>query len=70
MDNFGTTICGYQITDLILFGRACRAAGVTENELHDFVLNYEYAYQLGLASANSIIVEKINDVVKGENNVK
>ena len=65
MDNFGT-ICGYEITDLVLFAKACRSSGITENELHDFVLNYEYAYQLGLACANSILIEKISDIVKGD----
>lgn len=68
MENFGTTICGYQISDLVLFARACRAKGVTENELHDFVLNYEYAYKLGLSCANSIITEKISDIFKGGEN--
>ena len=66
MDNFGTTICGYQINDLVLFANACRSSGITENELHDFVLNYEYAYKLGLSCANSILIEKVSDIVKDE----
>ena len=70
MDNFGTTICGYQINDLVLFANACRSSGITENELHDFVLNYEYAYKLGLSCANSILIEKVSDIVKGETEVQ
>lgn len=63
MDNFGTTICGYQVSDLVLFAKACRNKGITENELHDFVLNYEYAFKLGLSSANEMITGQINDVL-------
>ena len=66
MENLGDTICGYQLTDLILFARACRAAGVTENELHDFALNYEYAFNFGLARANVVLIDKINEINKGD----
>lgn len=66
MDNFGTTICGYQISELIVFARACRAAGITENELHDFVVNFELSYKYGLECAKIQMIENINNVVKGD----
>lgn len=37
-------IYGYPIEQLSLFAKACRQQGITENELHDFILNVQSAY--------------------------
>jgi len=39
-------IYGYPIEQLVLFASACRQQGITENELHDFVLNVQNAYDI------------------------
>lgn len=38
------TIYGYPIKHLILLASACRQQGITENELHDFIINVQSAY--------------------------
>lgn len=39
-----TTFCGYSAEKLLMFADACKRNNITEEELHDFCLNAESAF--------------------------
>lgn len=45
-------ICGYPVEALVLFGEACRRAGVTEKDLLVFCTNAANAYEYVISRFN------------------
>lgn len=41
----GDTVEGYKIRDIIIFAKAVEAAGITNNELAEFIKNVDNAYE-------------------------
>lgn len=55
-------MCGYNFEELLIFAEACRKAGITENNLHDFCMNCESAFNY----IHQKFMEKIESEILGE----
>lgn len=54
-----TTFCGYSPKELLLFADACRRQGITEYQLHIFLINTESAFNYVMEKINEMFDEEI-----------
>ena len=66
MDEFKDTVYGYPVKEICVFAYACREAGITNEELHDFVLNYSMGAQLAMKAAQESFQKTVQEVLKKE----
>ena len=59
------TVYGYPVRELVLFATACRQAGVTEADLHDYALNFEAVCQLVMDEVYKAHTEAIAKALGG-----
>ena len=61
-------IYGYPVKDLLIFAIACRQQGITEGQLHDFVLNVQSAYDIINKEFENTMKECVGRMITNETN--
>jgi len=51
------TICGYNVKELILFAQVCRKQGISEEDLHAFVTQSEWIYEVVSKTIENSLIE-------------
>ena len=64
IDGSTTTAYGYNLDEICKFAMVCRKEGITENQLHDFVMNMENAVQVVLKEQQEIIERTFLEITK------
>lgn len=64
IDGSTTTAYGYNLDEICKFAAACRQEGITENQLHDFVMNMENAVKVAFKEQQKIIERTFLEITK------
>lgn len=64
IDGSTTTAYGYNLDEICKFAMVCRKEGITEDQLHDFVMNMENAVQVVLKEQQEIIERTFLEITK------
>lgn len=59
-------IYGYPVKDLLMFALSCRQQGITEGELHDFVLNVQTAYDVVNKEFENIVKDCVGRMMNND----
>lgn len=63
-DGSTTTAYGYNLDEICKFAMVCRKEGITEDQLHDFVMNMENAIKVVLEEQQEIIERTFLEITK------
>lgn len=63
-DGSTTTAYGYNLDEICKFAMVCRKEGITEDQLHDFVMNMENAIKVVLEEQQEIIERSFLEITK------
>lgn len=58
------TVCGYPLDELIMFARLCRQKGIRDDELHIFVKNCAWAYDIIQREYLNMIDEHLRESIE------
>lgn len=64
--NKNAPIFGFLFDELIAFALFCKRNGITEKNIHDFVENYKFAWDMAQEDYNRQIMEAMSRIAKVE----